>query len=85
VTGAAELLRFSVAIYTSQGNQFRRVCPETASSLTDAAAVGACNTATDKGSFVLYGGDAIRPVIHRITTAGTITLTCAASIYRYAG
>jgi len=82
-TLVGELLRYRVLSYTPLNGGYREITPEFTSSLTDAAAVGVAGGSMNVGAFILYGGEAIRPFVNRVTTAGAINLVLAAQILRF--
>jgi hypothetical protein len=82
---AGELLRYRVLAYTQLALPFRQIVGESTTSLTDAVGAGNAAGASAGGPFLLYGGESLRPYVHRITTAGAINVTLAASILRFAG
>lgn len=84
-TGAAEVLRYGLAVINALGVGISSPCPEARSSLTDAAGAGVVSTYQTARPFLLYAGEAIAVSVRKITTAGNIPIGVSAVVLRFSG
>lgn len=83
ITGAAEIFRGYGLSSNASGGNVNQLTDESASSLTDAAGVGAPGAMYRGRPFMLYPGESLLVRAVRITTAGNIAVTAFAQFYRF--
>jgi len=80
---AGENIRANMLLVNSTGSGTRALTDDMTSSLTDAVGVGAAAGQCTGPAFFMAPGDALGVLVKKITTAGTISISTVATIYRF--